>query len=459
MNDDQPISPVKPGESINELYRPQYHFTAQKNWLNDPNGLVYYKGEYHLFFQHNPLGREWGNMHWGHAVSSDLVNWQELPIALAPDQNGTCFSGSIVVDKANTSGFKSGDEDVLVALYTGEGHGQCVAYSNDRGRTWNRYDKNPVIPLWPDRDPKVIWHPETQQWIMALYIEQGSRNGIKGIGFFSSKNLKDWTYLSEIGGFYECPDLFSLAVDQNTDNVRWVVLGGDGKYMIGIFDGHSFIAESELLPLDLGQNFYATQSFSDIPTEDGRRIQMAWMRGGEYPGMPFNQQMSFPCELSLRTFPEGVRLCRYPVREIEKIAGPRHMWKGLTLSPGMNLFDGIKQDLLDINIEVKIPQTCKVIMNLRGAEIMYNPGTGKLLALGKEADLQAVDGSIRLRILLDRTSVEVFGNDGKISMSSCFVPNSDQLSFRCEGSSLDVSNIEVIELNLLKRAQSANEIK
>lgn len=432
---------------MNEVYRPQFHFTARKNWLNDPNGLVYLKGEYHLFFQHNPFGREWGNMHWGHAVSSDLIHWQELPIALSPDSNGTCFSGSVVVDKDNTSGFKSGEEDVLVALYTGEGHGQCVAYSNDRGRSWTRYEKNPVIPLWPDRDPKVIWHSPTRQWIMALYIEQGSRTGTKGIGFFSSKNLKEWTCLSEIGGFYECPDLFPLPVDLDPQKIRWVVLGGDGQYLVGQFDGTSFKPESELLPLDLGQNFYATQTYSDIPPEDGRRIQIAWMRGGEYPGMPFNQQMTFPCELSLRTTPEGIRMYRYPVKEIEKIAGQRHSWKEISLSPGKNLFDGIHHDLLDIHIDVKLQQNHRFLLRVRGAEISYNAETGKLVSLGKEADLPPVEGRLRLRILIDRTSVELFGNEGRVSMSSCFIPVSEEFSLTCEGGPLDISQIEVIQLN------------
>ena len=190
----------------NEKYRPQFHFTPQKGWTNDPNGLVFYKGEYHLFFQHNPFDTKWGNMTWGHAVSHDLVHWKQLANAIEPDTRGTIFSGSAVVDDDNTAGLQSGEEKTLVAIYAaaggtspeskGQPFTQCIAYSNDRGRTWTKYSGNPVVPhiLADNRDPKVVWHSPTKQWIMVLFLDGNT------FRFLASPNLKNWTTLHDING-------------------------------------------------------------------------------------------------------------------------------------------------------------------------------------------------------------------------------------------------------------------
>ena len=258
-----------------ETYRPQFHFSAKENWLNDPNGLVYYKDEYHLFFQHNPTGIDWGNMTWGHAVSTDLLHWKQLPNAIEPDDLGTIFSGSAVVDWNNTSGFQTGTEKVLVAFYTSAGDyaaekkafTQSIAYSNDRGRTWTKYEGNPVIGHIEghNRDPKVIWHEPTQRWVMALYLD-GNKFALLG-----STNLKEWAPLCEIEmpGVTECPDLFELPVDGNPENMKWVFWGGNGNYVIGSFDGTNFTKETEPLQSEWGRNGYAGQTWSDIP--GGRR--------------------------------------------------------------------------------------------------------------------------------------------------------------------------------------------
>ena len=318
------------GEALyHEKYRPQFHFTARKNWLNDPNGLVYYQREYHLFFQHNPAGLSWGNMTWGHAVGPDLLHWQQLDNALSPDRLGTIFSGSAVVDWDNTAGFQTGAEKVLVCIFTSAGKPftQSIAFSNDRGRTWTKYAHNPVLShiAGDNRDPKVFWHEPTRRWIMALYLDG------EHYALFASPNLKEWTKLSDVPapGGSECPDLFELPIEGNPRDTRWVFWAGNGNYLLGRFDGKTFIKESGPHPTDWGANFYAAQTYSDIPEADGRRIQIAWMRGGEFPGMPFNQQMSFPCELTLRKFSEGIRLCRNPVREIEKIRAKKHGWNNL----------------------------------------------------------------------------------------------------------------------------------
>jgi sucrose-6-phosphate hydrolase SacC (GH32 family) len=442
-------------ELYHETYRPQFHFTPRKNWANDPNGLVCYKGEYHLFFQHNPFGIEWGNMHWGHAVSKDLVHWEELPIALAPDEHGTCFSGSAVVDWNNSAGFQTGDEKVLVAVYTGapvpkvEGgpkFTQCIAYSNDRGRTWTKYDKNPVLPhlIGDNRDPKVIWYDPARHWIMALYKDGND------YALFSSPDLKQWTHRSDIHmpGCGECPDLFELPVDSSPQDTRWVFVGGNGNYMLGRFDGKLFAPGTGVLQADWGANFYATQTYSDIPKDDGRRIQIAWMNGGKYPGMPFNQQMTFSCELTLRAFPEGIRLCRNPVKEIEVLHDKEHAWRDLTVKPGENPLSAIEGELFDIRAEIDPGDAVEFGLKIRGETIRYAVKEKRLSCLGKQVELEPVANRIRLQVLVDRASLEVFGNGGKVSMSSCFLPRKkeNRLEVYTSGGSITLAALHVYTL-------------
>ena len=406
-----------------ETYRPQFHFTAKKNWLNDPNGLVYYKGEYHMFFQHNPQGINWGNMTWGHAVSRDMLHWKQLADAIEPDELGTIFSGSAVVDWNNTSGFQAGSENVLVAFYTSAGRHapvkrpftQSIAYSNDRGRTWTRYEKNPVIDhiKGDNRDPKVIWHERSKKWVMALYLDGNE------YALLSSPNLKEWTIEStlQLPGVRECPDIFELSVDGDPKNTKWVFWGGNGNYVIGTFDGKTFTKETKPLRSEWGKNGYAGQAWSDIPTTDGRRLQILWMNGGRFPGMPFNQQMSFPCEVTLRTFPEGIRLCRQPVREIESIHGKHQHWSGVVVQPGENPLARVSGKLFDIRSEIESGNAAVVSFEVRGVAVVYNVASETLACLGESAPLDMVQGRINLQILVDRTSIEVFANDGKIVMS------------------------------------------
>ncbi|HWQ91869.1 MAG TPA: glycoside hydrolase family 32 protein, partial [Clostridia bacterium] len=297
-----------------EPLRPQFHFTSRRGWLNDPNGLVFYKGEYHLFYQHNPYGWGWGNMHWGHAVSPDLVHWKELPIALYPDEHGTMFSGSAVVDWNNTAGFQSGSEKPLVAMFTAAGKPftQGLAFSNDRGRTWTKYENNPVLPhiVAENRDPKVIWHAPEQKWVMALYLDESD------YALFASKDLKRWEKLSDvrIPGDSECPEFFEMPVEGREGETRWVFYGASGRHLVGKFDGTTFKPEGGPQELQRGNCWYASQTYSDIPARDGRRILIPWgrMTAREVPfhqGMPFNQMMGLPVELTLRNTDDGLRLC------------------------------------------------------------------------------------------------------------------------------------------------------
>lgn len=452
----------KPVKVYDELYRPQYHFTPEKNWHNDPNGLVYYKGEYHLFYQYNPFGTEWGFMHWGHAVSKDLVHWENLPIALYPDNDSkdkeicTAFSGCGLIDEKNLTGLQKGEEKTILLFYTSQKCGQRLAYSNDKGRTWLKYEKNPLIPFDETddaRDPKVFWHEASKQYVMVLYRRPDQKEQLKGVSIYTSKNLLDWEFKSHLPGFFECPDLVELPVNRRSDDKKWVLFDGDGSYLIGTFNGEKFTPETIKTPSDFGANYYATQTWSNIPESDGRTIQIAWMRGGEFPGMPFKGQMTFPCELSIRKFTEGLKLLRKPIREIELLHQKGDRWENENLIPGINknLTHGIKGDALHIigTIRIKTADSFGFVIRLdkkdNGTEIMYNVKTKTLSCLGKSAVVEPVDGSLKLEILLDRSSVEIFANDGKVVMSSCFAPveNATGLYLFNTGGEILVEKLEI----------------
>ncbi|MDO3661461.1 GH32 C-terminal domain-containing protein [Bacillus sp. C28GYM-DRY-1] len=453
-----------------EDYRPQYHFTPEANWMNDPNGMVYYAGEYHLFYQYHPYGLQWGPMHWGHAVSKDLVTWEHLPVALAPDDKGTIFSGSAVVDRNNTSGFQTGKEKPLVAIYTQdrEGHQvQSIAYSNDKGRTWTKYAGNPVIPnpgKKDFRDPKVFWYEKENKWVMVLAA--GDR-----ILIYTSKNLKQWTYASEFGqgegshgGVWECPDLFELPVDGNPNQKKWVmqvsvgngaVSGGSGmQYFVGDFDGTHFKNENpsnKVLWTDYGKDFYAAVSWSDIPSSDGRRLWLGWMSNWQYandvPTSPWRSAASIPRELKLKTLTEGVRVVQTPVKELQTIRGTSKSWKNQTISPtSQNVLAGLSGDTYELHAEFQVTpssaaefgfkvrtgrnQFTKVgydrknkklfVDRSESGNVTFNPtfNTGK-----QTAPLKPVNGKVKMRIFVDRSSVEVFGNDGQQVITDIILPD------------------------------------
>ncbi|MCP4644516.1 MAG: glycoside hydrolase family 32 protein, partial [bacterium] len=425
-----------------EPMRPQFHFSPRRGWNNDPNGLVYYKGEYHLYFQHNPYGWNWGNMHWGHAVSTDLVHWEELPIAIYPAEFGDwAFSGGALVDVANTGGFKTGDEDVIVAAYTSTGRGESIAFSNDRGRTFTDYEGNPVVKH-QGRDPKIIWYEPGGHWSMAVYDE---RDGKRGIAFHTSPDLKAWTYQSWIDGYYECPEIFPLAVDGNPDQVKWVVYGADGDYSIGAFDGKTFTAESGKHKGNCGNCFYASQTFSDLPAEDGRRIQIGWGRVAT-PGMPFNQMMLFPCVLTLRTTDDGVRMFTEPVGEIENVHEKVHELQDVTLKPGENPLSDISGDLFDVELAISMGEASAVALTVRGTTVRYDAKAQTLSCGDCEAPVRMRDGMVDLRVLVDRTTVEIFANGGEVYMPVGVMAKGDEVSLAAEGSACTVTHMKVAEL-------------
>jgi sucrose-6-phosphate hydrolase SacC (GH32 family) len=417
-----------------ESYRPQFHFSPAKGWMNDPNGLVFFDGEYHLFFQHNPESlKQTPLMSWGHAVSPDLVHWKQLPIALAPDDHdGWIWSGSAVVDWNNTSGFGTGDakRPPLVVMYTAAKEpkfAQAVASSVDRGRTWTKFAGNPVLPhiAAGNRDPRLIWHEPTKRWVMVLFKDVDET-----FSFFSSPDLRNWTLLHElrVPGCGECPDFFPLRLDGDASKTKWVFTAANGKYLVGDFDGHRFKPDHpDARQVDFGRSYYAVQTWADIPSSDGRRIQIAWMRGGEYPGMPFNQQMSFPAELTLRTTPDGPRLFRNPVREIERLRADKHFWSDQPIKLGEEApLEGPKGELMEVHADIELKDATEVGLIVRGERITYDVAAKRLSALGEAPLPPPADGRLRLVLLVDRTSIETFADDGRVSLTSCFLPKPDR---------------------------------
>ena len=307
--------------------------------MNDPNGLIFYRGKYHLFFQYNPEGDQWGNMSWGHATSTDLINWQELPVAISYTATHGIFSGSAVVDYFNTTGFGSIENPAMVAIYTQHQHdglrqAQSLAYSTDEGLTWQRYEGNPILDLEMKnfRDPKVSWNTVNEAWVMSVVKPEEFT-----VAFYQSQDLKSWELLSEFtnkngtDGIWECPDLFPLPVNNNPADIKWVLLvsvnpggvtGGSGThYFIGDWNGKEFIADDRTTRwLDYGRDNYAGVTFNDAP--DNRRIYIAWMNNWDYakeiPANPSRGSMTIPRELSLMTIDGNVSLLQNPVHEVNE---------------------------------------------------------------------------------------------------------------------------------------------
>lgn len=419
-----------------EKHRPQLHFSTVRGWINDPNGLVYYDGEFHLYFQHYPFGYYWGQPHWGHAVSTDLIHWEQLSDVLLRHEYGGIYSGSSVVDYNNTSGFKAGDNDVIVAFYTtnsvvenGTAPTQNIAYSNDRGRTYIEYDKNPVIGdrtavlgTYNARDPKVFWHDSTNKWVMIVFERIGN-------SIFTSDNLKEWEYQSHIETFWECPELFELPVDGNPDNKKWVMYGVSGDYLIGDFDGKEFILESGMFNYLQGK-FFAAQTFNNVPEKDNRRIQIGyveipgWVEVPE-PNPPFNGLMSFPTELTLRTTANGIRMFNEPVDEIEKLHKKRYKWENLTLEEANKKLSDITNELLHVKCEIEnVNSIAYSIMfdddslyyTLKPNIFYYNPDVDDAESFTIKYLPELGSKTMFYEFIVDRTSLEVFVDHGRFTM-------------------------------------------
>ena len=403
-----------------EAYRPQFHFSTRRGWINDPNGLLYYDGEYHLFYQHNPFGVEWGNLNWGHAVSRDLVHWTELPEALQMDETGEMYSGSAVVDYENVSGLGSKERPAMLAFYTLQGqHGQvqCLAYSLDKGRTWTKYGKNPIVDTamkggtWHNRDPKVFWYAPGKHWVMVLHEKDGH-------SIYNSTNLIDWTWMSHTPGFWECPELFELPVDGDSARTKWVMSGASGTYMIGTFDGKRFTPETGKYYYATGY-LYAPQTFNNVPAADGRRIQVSWA-SIRHAGLPFTGMMLLPVELKLVTAKDGIRLTALPVKEVEQLLTPVLKADSLTMDEANEKLKHVATDGkgLCVKATIRLTHPTNAGLELDGNRILdYDLNFNRVNGMPYSPDDFT---SLRLSfdMYIDRNSIEVFFDGGRYSFTN-----------------------------------------
>jgi fructan beta-fructosidase len=439
-----------------DRFRPRCHFTPPKNWMNDPNGLVYHAGEYHLFYQYNPYGTGWGHMSWGHAVSPDLVRWRHLPIALyeEPDDGYTIFSGSAIIDSENTSGFGTRDEPPMVAIYTTDFRADPlqtihIAYSTDRGRTFTQYPGNPVIDEQERKfgDPKVFWHAPSSRWVMVNIL--GHIQGY--VVLYSSPDLKSWTRLSEFHapehapGIWECPDLFPLALDADPDHIRWVLkvncVRGPGepaatRYFVGDFDGERFTGASPAgvsLTSDDGA-IYAEVTYNHPP--GGRRILVGWLREQPHPERPWTGTQSLPRELVLRSGRAGPELLQRPIPALEACRAA-HRAPSVSRLDGVHPLTGVDLAGRSLEILAQLPATSVADSSVRRWGLRLTLSTGEEVEIGldvERAELYANTGvahgegtrpsriatpfspdsgaeTVTLRVFLDQAIVEAFAGE------------------------------------------------
>lgn len=470
--------------SNREKFRPTYHFSPLYGWMNDPNGMVYKDGEYHLFYQYNPYGSKWGNMNWGHAISKDLVNWEHRPVAIAPDAFGTIFSGSAVIDHHNTAGFGAG---AIVAIYTqnSDRQVQSIAYSTDNGRTFTKYENNPVLvsEARDFRDPKVFWYEGTKRWIMVLAVGQEMQ-------FFSSPNLKDWTFESSFGkghgahgNVWECPDLFELPVE-GTNEKKWVLLCslGDGpfgdsatQYFVGSFNGKEFVNESPSKTkwMDWGKDHYATVTWSNAPA--GRAIALAWMSNWQYandvPTRQYRSANSVPRDLSLYTSEGETYVKVTPSPELLKLRDKGSKKRAFKVDRTYNLDKLLNDNSGTYEIEMTIKNKDADVIgfqlfNSKGEEVeMYYNLAEKTFTMDRtksgevsfSKDFPAVTvapveggNEMKLRLFVDKSSIEAFGNDGRFAMTNLVFPSEpyNRISFYAKGGSCNVTSFTVYKLGL-----------
>ena len=472
QSDAQKTAPADATTLMQETFRPQFHYTAKTGWLNDANGMLHYKGQWHLFHQHRPPG--WPATVWGHAVSDDLLHWRHLPTAIPCEGKNAIFSGSGLVDWENVSGLKRGDELPLLFFYSlhpaseaGIKTTQCMSFSTDGARTFEKFPGNPILRTRDtrDRDPKVFWHKATRAWFMVLSLSRNNTDRDNATyGLFRSRDLKSWELLQEIGPgawYWECPDMFEMPLDGDPARKKWLLVKGSGDYIVGSFDGERFKPETEPIRIHWHNTYYGAQSFNDAP--GGRRVQIGWMSTGDkaarpnvYPGMPFNQQMSFPRELTLRSTPDGPRVFRQPVAEIAKLYTKTHDLGARALAPGDNALASIAPGLLDIECELDLQQAKRLSLKCRSAELSYDVKSEKLRLFRADPTLKLKDGRLSLRVLIDRTSIEAFVNGGEADVSSVYFPDmaDPTLSLTVEGGPVQIHRLAVHELRSIWPAAS-----
>ena len=425
----QSNAPVTTTPFYQESLRPIYHYSARRGFINDPNGMVYYNGQYHLCYQHNPYDVVVGNQNWGNAVSTDLVHWQELPEAICGDALGQIWSGSSVVDWNNSAGFGS---NALVSFYTSAGgHGnnnlmsqgqlfsQSLAYSLDEGRTWVKYTNNPVVPnvKGDNRDPKVIWYAPGNKWVMVFWLQNND------FGFFSSTNLINWVQTSTFTfpNVIEVPELFQLPLDGNTNNLKWIFYAGAGHYYVGQFDGDVFIAQYGPFSIRGGNCFAAGQTFNNIPSSDGRRILMA-NATGNYPNMPFNAGMDFPVQLTLQTTGSTPLIYVNPVNEGALLRTSTNAWKAQALPNSVNVMSNTTGEAFELDAKFQAGTSSQVTFNLGGTSVTYNNVSQQIYSEGITNSLSPSNGVVELHFLVDRGFLEIYCNAGLLYMPMSTTP-------------------------------------
>ncbi|MDE2508435.1 MAG: glycoside hydrolase family 32 protein [Planctomycetota bacterium] len=474
--------------------RPLFHFTPTKNFINDPNGLLFLEGEYHLFYQHNPEGDRWGHMSWGHAVSRDLVRWEHLPVALREADGIMIFSGSAVFDARNTSGLGRDGQAPMVAIYTGDGHRkqtQNIAASVDRGRTWTKFAGNPVVDLHSNsfRDPKVFWHEPSRRWVMATVLADERK-----VRLWSSRDLKNWERLSDFGpagsrkGVWECPELFETPVEGGSPGEsRWILKvdvndgapfgGSGGQYFVGRFDGKTFQNEptprDEPLWIDFGKDFYASQTWNDAPNS-GRPVWVAWMNNWQYandiPTSPWRGAMTLPRVVTLRRTPDGLRIVQTPVAGVESLRGAHRKVENRVIKAGETRLDvdkieGAALDLVatfepgdaetfGLKVRCGAGEETLVGVDRRAGTVFVDRtrsgavGFSPHFAGRHSARASLGDGPIRLRVLVDATSVEVFANDGLVALTDQVFPRPESIgaSLFATGGNARLQTLDVWQL-------------
>lgn len=467
------LRPEPLGSDYSEKYRPQFHFSSNHGYLGDPHGLIYYNGNYHLFFQHDG--------YWGHALSQDLIHWEQQQSAIGPDNLGNAYSGSAVIDWKNTSGLRKpdGEHPPILIFYTNahpllrfnkndEGmhhfQQQSMAYSLDGGKTFEKYAGNPVL-RHRDRDPKVFWHEPTRKWVMALYQE----NGIYGQGrhtrgvFYTSDNLLQWKRHPESlwTGAYECPDMFEMPVEGQPGVKKWVFFGYSGSYFVGEFDGVIFKPENPAaLRIEYGHNPYVTQTYDSMAPGDHRRVQLTWVRTVQFPGMPSTSMMSFPRELTLRQTPDGFRIRAWPIAEIQRLHGTARTWPDTTLGEQpFSITGGIEGQQIDLRFEIDLGSASSVEFQLGEEQFTYDAASRTLRCRKNSAVLAPLENSrLKFRVLIDRTVVELFANDGEATMTYTALPTTDspRLEFRAVGGPATLQKCEAHTVrSIWKRSQSS----
>jgi fructan beta-fructosidase len=418
-----------------EKARPQVHFSAERGWINDPNGLLFHDGEYHLFFQHNPYGWPWGNMHWGHAVSTDLLHWKQLKEAILPVVkegvvDDAAFSGTATLDPNNTAGFRKNGIDPIIATYTSTGRGECIQLSYDNGRTFEDYAGNPVLKHRGEgRDPKVFWYTPGKHWVMVVWdasvpkkMSAGQEVMVREHSIYTSSDLKKWTYQSGVEGFFECPDLFELPVEGKQGVKKWVMYDANGRYVVGDFNGKVFTVEQHFTKYEHGGGyFYAAQTFNHAP--NNRRIQIGWGRDITHPNMPFNQAMLFPTELTLRMTDSGYRLCPTPIKEISTLHKNSQRVNEQVVNAGNNASVTVSADA-PVHIVAEFERgNVPMTLNIFGNEIRFdNEWIFSATTARNEPPVVYAPQSATFKIeaIVDKNILEFFINDGELYYVTAF---------------------------------------